>query len=129
MHPIVVLLFSHLLGDFVLQGNKIAAMKSKSLKWLSIHVGIYSGVLFLLAWFVLDNSLILDFIIVNAILHWVTDLITSRINARLFQLENKHWFYMGIGIDQFIHGACLVYTYEFYKSLDTLPYFFQLIFG
>ena len=129
LHPIVLLLLSHLFGDFIFQGNKIATQKSKSLKWLSIHVLIYTSVLTVISVFALDSKLLLDFVLINGILHWFTDLITSKINARLFQMENKHWFYMGIGVDQFIHGACLVYTYEYYTSLDSLPYFFQLIFG
>jgi len=71
---------------------------------------------------------LMDFVIINGVLHWITDLITSRINARLYNNENKHWFYIGIGFDQFIHAVCLIYTYEYYSSLDSFPYFFQLIF-
>jgi len=128
MHPIVLLLFAHFLGDFVFQGNKIASSKSKSLKWLTIHVGIYVLMLIIPAYLIFKPEIILDFLVVNGVLHWITDFFTSKINARLFLRKNKHLFYIGIGIDQFIHAACLIYTYEYYISLGPFPNLFEFIF-
>jgi len=55
---ILIIFIVHFLADFVFQTSQMATGKSKSLKWLSIHVGVYALVslisFFIIAKF-LDN--------------------------------------------------------------------------
>lgn len=114
---LVALAGVHFLGDFVLQNNWMALNKSKSLKALGAHVGVYTlcffprGVYFMLALF---------------FLHFVTDFFTSRLTSRLWFLKvndmvnvvgpgkeewilvqflekKRHWFFVAIGFDQLLH--------------------------
>ena len=104
---ILALMTVHLASDFVLQSTEMALGKSKSWYWLSVHVAAY-GVLFIpFGW---------KFWLITMALHFVTDAITSRINARLYQIPDKHWFFVGIGADQLIHLYCLAGTAYFLSS-------------
>ena len=99
---VIGVLLAHFGGDFLLQSDQMAIRKSSSLTWLSIHVGVYSAFLFiLLGW---------KFAVVNGVAHWVVDLVTSKINSRLWKAEERHWFFTMIGFDQFLHVAILVAT-------------------
>ena len=51
------------------------------------------------------------FAIVNAVLHFATDWCTSRVTKRLWLAEQRHWFFVVIGLDQSIHMTCLLGTY------------------
>ncbi len=51
--------------------------------------------------------------LINGGMHLVTDFFTSKLNASLYEREDKKWYYSGIGFDQLIHGACLLLTYEY----------------
>lgn len=104
---ILVLMTLHLCGDFFAQTSSMALGKSKSWFWLSLHVWTY-GLFFLPFGF--------KFWLVTMALHFVTDAITSRINARLYQIPDKHWFFCGIGADQLIHLYCLAGTAYFLSS-------------
>ena len=106
---IIAIVFAHWVGDFVLQSNRMAVNKSQSMYWLSLHVGAYTlgvgAVLFLSLGFFSATWLA-----ANAVLHWITDFFTSRINAKLNKLEDKHWFFTAIGFDQMLHYICLFAT-------------------
>lgn len=99
---VLSVMLAHFGGDFLLQSDQMATRKSSSLKWLSIHVGTYSAFLLILfGW---------KFAVVNGITHWLIDLVTSKINSRLWKAEERHWFFTMIGFDQFLHVAILVAT-------------------
>jgi len=105
---VIYLLFLHFLADFVCQSNWMAINKSKSDFALSVHVITYTSVLafgLLLVSFTNNMSIYLMF---NAFCHFITDFFTSRLNSKLWAKENKHWFFVGIGFDQFIHAATLI---------------------
>jgi hypothetical protein len=106
---IIAIVFAHWVGDFVLQNNSMAINKSHSIYWLSIHVAAYitgvAAVLFLSLGF-----FSIKWLAVNAMLHWIVDFITSKINSRLNKLEDKHWFFTAIGFDQMLHYVCLFAT-------------------
>lgn len=90
------LLSVHFIADFVFQTNEMAVNKSKSNYYLSLHVMVYSLTLFfLLMPFVLYRSfnnatpdlgiLFITFVLINGLLHYVTDYVTSRLNAFLYK--------------------------------------------
>jgi len=127
MKLLVIVFFFHFVGDFVFQTNKMARHKRHSLKWLSIHVGVYSVILITISLFIFEWQEALLFGLINGALHWVTDFFTSKLNHKLNQFPNKHYFFIGIGFDQFIHAACLLLTFEYYYEqsfFDTFPNFF-----
>lgn len=101
------LLVAHFVGDFLLQSDRMAVDKSRSWSALSDHcvvysliVGTYLGTLY---------GGIIWYLAVFAP-HFVTDAITSRINARLWQANRRHAFFCMIGLDQLLHYAQLILT-------------------
>ena len=113
---IYVLLVAHFVGDFLCQTDWMALNKSKRLDALALHVGVYIGVVAFIYFLFLKQILFTDaadgwaFIAVNAVAHFVQDAITSRINARLWQANQRHWFFVGIGADQLLHYVTLFVT-------------------
>ncbi len=104
--------FLHFLGDFVCQTKWMASNKSKSLEALTLHVFAYSCTLFigLVAaqhWTVNDLS---RFVVINFILHWVTDCTTSHLTKQALSKREMHQFFAVIGADQFIHTITLMLT-------------------
>lgn len=103
MNPLVLfaLLSIHFVADFVLQNDWMAINKSKRWDALTVHVGIYAACFF---WFGVQ------FMALTFIAHFVQDAITSRITARLWQAEQRHWFFVVIGFDQLLHAGQLFLT-------------------
>lgn len=99
---LLALVWTHWFADFILQSDRIAINKSSSNQILLLHVVLY-GVCFLWAG--------AAFAIVNAVLHFATDWCTSRVTKRLWLAEQRHWFFVVIGLDQAIHMTCLLGTY------------------
>lgn len=91
----------HFVGDFIMQTDKMAINKSKSNRWLTIHVVAYSLPFLLFGW---------RYALVNFGLHWATDFLSSRVTSALWKAEKRHWFFVVIGFDQAIHMTCLIAT-------------------
>ena len=106
IETILMLVWIHWFADFILQSDRIAINKSNSNLILLWHVFLY-GLCFL--WFGWK------FAAVNAVLHFATDWITSRVTKKLWIAEQRHWFFVVIGLDQAIHMTCLIATYEIFK--------------
>lgn len=99
---VVFLFFMHFLADFILQSHWMATNKSRKLIPLSLHILVYTLVMFFpFGW---------KFALVNGGLHFVTDFITSKVTSRLWAAKKVRPFFIVIGLDQFIHAACLVST-------------------
>ena len=105
---IYVLLVAHFVGDFICQTDWMAANKSKRWDALMEHVLVYSTVLAVCVFPISGNAI--DWLVINMGAHFVQDAITSRINARLWQANERHWFFVGIGADQLLHYVTLFVT-------------------
>jgi hypothetical protein len=114
---IYVLLVAHFVADFVCQTDWMAQNKSKRWDALALHVAVYgAAVLAVLAPLGLFG-VIADpgtvgwvWLAVNLCAHFVQDAITSRINSRLWQAKEVHWFFVSIGFDQLLHYVTLFVT-------------------
>ena len=110
------LLAIHWYSDFVLQTRWQAENKSKNCVALSRHVFTYSlgfaTFLYILHFFrsSFTSDGIVLYVVVNGILHWVTDYITSRCTSYFWGKKDVHTFFAVIGIDQFIHSFTLLVT-------------------
>jgi hypothetical protein len=116
---LLLLFLAHWVGDFLLQSNAMASQKSKSIKWLTVHVAVYTATLGLFSILVIDSQVLGGFILVNAGLHWITDFFTSKLAYRY--RERPKTFYAILGLDQLIHYSCLAITFQYFTlGFDTL---------
>lgn len=99
---ILLILVIHFLADFVLQSDWMAHNKAKDWKVLSAHVVVYTVCL---------SPFGFAFSLINGLLHFVTDAISSRATAYLWQKQERHWFFVVIGLDQLVHYTCLFGTW------------------
>lgn len=97
------LIWTHFVADFILQTDKMALNKSKSNKWLAIHILVYSIPFLFWGW---------KFALLNGIAHFLVDFITSRLTSYLWQKNERHLFFVIIGADQALHLSCLYLSYE-----------------
>jgi len=103
IYNIILLLLAHWIADFLLQTDKMALNKSRSWGWLTYHVAVYSAVMT----FATAN---LTFGVVTFIAHLLTDAVTSRVNAKLWQANERHYFFVSVGFDQWLHQIQLLLT-------------------
>ena len=96
-----LIIWLHFIGDFVLQSDKMAIHKGRSVKFLGLHCLVYSVPLFLFGW---------QFAIVNGFAHFAVDFGTSRLSGYYFSIKKRHAFIVTIGFDQAIHMSFLVGT-------------------
>jgi len=113
------LLLAHLIGDFFLQSDETAKNKSSDDMVLTRHVAIYTMPFAFIAFFTFPFILAIGFLAVNAVLHYATDYVSSRVAKSYWEKEDRHNFFVTIGIDQFIHIMSLTWTFAFLKSLMT----------
>jgi hypothetical protein len=106
---ILLVIVAHWIADFVCQTDEMATRKSTSIKWLSYHVLTYTAVMFLVL-LVFWGHVNMFWVLLNGVLHWVTDFTTSRITSWLWKQERRHDFFVIVGLDQVIHYACLFIT-------------------
>ena len=108
---IIGILFMHWVADFVLQTDWQAKNKSSNNIALLKHVGSYSAVLFVASLFLFTKTEIaLYWVMLNSLLHFATDYVTSRINSYLWNKGDVHNFFVMVGFDQLIHYVCLFGT-------------------
>jgi hypothetical protein len=91
----------------------MANNKSSRFDALCAHVAVYtvtlagaSVVIFGLG----SAASLIKFILFNAVFHFATDYVTSRIAARHFKQQNWRIFFLIIGLDQLIHQVTLIAT-------------------
>ena len=132
MITLLLIFVVHFLGDFVFQSSKMATGKSKSIKWLSIHVGVYAlvaliSLVFLGSYY---HNFLFGFYwwITNFILHFVVDFFTSKITSRFWEQKNMRFFFVLIGFDQLLHAICLISTFFIFLDVINLSKYIQKIF-
>lgn len=102
----IYVLFVHYVADFLCQTNWMALNKSKSNLALGAHVLTYSVVMLAglhIALIFHTIHWIWLFVLINGLLHFATDYITSRLTARFWVAEQRAYFWWTIGVDQWIH--------------------------
>lgn len=110
---VLFLLAMHYIGDFVLQTHWQASNKSRSNRALTGHVLTYSltlGIFAVSVHNVLDFAHPVMWVTINALLHFMTDYVTSRASSKRFG-RNWHDFFVIIGFDQLLHYTTLLTTY------------------
>lgn len=108
---LLFVLMIHFLADFGLQTEEQATGKSTSLKWLTYHVGVYSIIWLVAAWFYFDYfNVALIFAMTTFIFHWVTDYMTSRIGKPFWEKKDFHNGFVVVGFDQMLHYIQLILT-------------------
>ena len=55
-------------------------------------------------------SAYMAWILLNGVLHLITDAVTSRITYKLWGRSKMHDFFVVVGFDQMIHYTCLFVT-------------------
>jgi uncharacterized protein DUF3307 len=101
---IILLLVLHYWGDFILQSSNMALNKSHCNYWLTFHAFVYS-----LPFLSFLNFYFWLYIFIT---HWIVDYFTSRLNARLWKKTDKHFFWLAVGFDQFLHYTFIFCGYK-----------------
>ena len=104
---LTAILVWHWVADFFLQSRQMGTQKSSSLKWLNIHLAVYTVVMMPVSWGVTGA---IWYALINGAAHWVTDFCTSRMTSSFYQRGEMHWFWSIIGLDQLLHVAVLIWT-------------------
>lgn len=116
IYVLIAIMFAHFIADFQFQSRWMAENKSSNWLALCIHIGAYMGILFLYFFWmsvVIGHGSItkmIQYVVLNGILHFATDAITSRLTTRFYKAQNMHAFWVTIGFDQFVHFTCLALT-------------------
>lgn len=134
----IYMFFLHFVADFLLQSREMGKQKSENFRYLFIHVGIQMIVMFAGLLYLLDPLKAYQIACINALVHGIIDWNIWRLykytvyrkmrsyvwykfgycadkddhNAKEFfshyQYWEDHWFYLTIGLDQFLHFSTIV---------------------
>lgn len=113
---VLFVLFINWFADYFCQNDKMALNKSHSWLALSSHSIVYFVVMFtglLFYDFFAKTMYCTPLFLLNFPAHFLTDAVTSRINAKLFLSNKRHWFFVSIGFDQWLHYVVLFLTLNF----------------
>ena len=116
MCAVTILSGLHYIFDFKLQTHRMASEKSRSNRALTDHVLVYSAGLIIAAIILLalkgfGPGVVIGWIVVNAVMHWCTDWVTSRLSSARWARQEWHDFFEVIGADQLIHHMTLYWTF------------------
>jgi len=120
LFTVITISFLHWIFDFHLQTDEMAKNKSTSNIALLDHIWTYTWGINLM---MLINSnyfngwvSMVAFVLVNAVLHFVTDWITSRASSALWKDGKVHEFFVAVGFDQWIHTITLFGTFVYFTK-------------
>lgn len=125
---IILVLALHLVADFILQPNWVQTYKSRDNSILLLHVMIYTYVISIGALLIAPWKMALLYGVVNGVLHFIVDYVTSRIitfhalkleipkhdensDVPIYEKINIYSLCVLLGIDQLCHQACLLATF------------------
>jgi len=109
LNDILLIVWIHFIADFVLQSQWMGVNKSKDSLILGLHSLIYTIPFLFIEYYLLIGY----FAIINGVMHFVVDFLTSRCTSKLYEKKEYHWFFVVIGLDQAIHMTILFLTYKF----------------
>lgn len=122
---IVILLLGHCLGDFILQSEKMAKLKTTDKKTLFKHCLIYAVSLSVcMAWFGSIVQILL-FSLLIFVLHFLIDSARIYIEKK-FSKKQTFLFFLS---DQFLHILILIILSSFLPETNRLRDFLNLLFG
>jgi len=115
---LVVLMFFHWFADFALQDDKTALEKSDNIKVLFYHCSTYAfwmglGSFIVFFTLYLPNPVITALLFTGWMLitHFGIDYVTARANKKLWLNNQRHWFFVMVGFDQFLHISTIIWFY------------------
>ena len=107
LFDMILIVWLHVIGDFIFQIRTMAKNKSTNNWALVSHCVAYMIPFFIISW---------QFALINGILHFPIDYISSRLTTYYYKKENELMFFNIIGIDQAVHFTILFLTYSFLKG-------------
>jgi hypothetical protein len=112
MVKISILVFLHLVADFLLQGSYFSKLKATKITYLLLHVLIYTLLFVILSPLLLSLTFTqgLLFSGINGGIHLVVDFLTSKLKQKFWQ-KNESIYVAIITFDALIHIAVLIATY------------------
>lgn len=115
------LLIAHWLGDYLLQNSKMATRKGKEPLWLFYHVGVYTLIVLVISFWILDREWWITFTLANGLAHLVTDAVSSPIGLKF--RERPRIFFLILGTDQLLHLLFLYYSYVYVSGQQSAFFF------
>lgn len=119
---LILILVTHWVGDFVLQTDDQAKNKSTDLGYLLEHTASYSLLWILSSFFMFEDADYITkwlkmglFVGITFLIHTLTDYFTSKLNKKLWDNKQVHYFFVSIGFDQILHYLQLTLTYLLLK--------------
>lgn len=94
----IQLIWIHFIADFVLQSDKMAINKSRSFLWLAFHCFVYACP------FAIYGSQFYGAVFTS---HLIIDFFSSKVTTYLWERNQRHWFFVTIGLDQALHLTIL----------------------
>jgi len=104
LQTVITIFWIHFVADFVLQSQWMGVNKSKNSWILGLHCLIYSLPFLYFG---------IYYAVINGMMHFIVDFITSRCTSKLYAKKKYHWFFVVIGFDQAVHMTLLVVTLRF----------------
>ena len=127
MVKIIMLIFLHLIGDSVLQSQKLRQQKIDSVLYLFKHVGIYSIVFLIFIPILLQLTLLQTFwfTLINVVIHFGEDWIFVKIKKHYW--DNKDYKFVAAFsiVEHLLHVTILILTFMimFPGSIDMSTWF------
>lgn len=119
---ISLIIVAHFIADFMFQTDKMALNKSSSVKWLLAHIISYTFSVFVYLAIIFKCGIVQKsltfaayFALFNGASHFIVDFVTSRIMKTLWLREERHDFFVMLGVDQALHTFTLMASWIYFS--------------